>query len=146
LTRPQGVRAVRLRCDNRVVSGRILFCLLSAWSLLATAAPHGVATSRADLQRWLIELRASGAVDVTAPLPWEYVFSDGDERKLEALSLALVGNGYGIATLRGGELRVVKTELHNAVSLARRNRELEAMARMHGVASYDGVDLAVRQR
>jgi hypothetical protein len=142
----------RPRCDNHVVIRSLLVCSLGAWTALAVAAPHGAATSRADLQRWLTELKAAGAVDVAAPLPWEYVFSDADERKLEALSIALVRNGYRIASLRGtgrgpsSELKVVKVELHTATSLARRNRELEALARAHGVAVYGGVDLALGER
>jgi hypothetical protein len=142
-------RCVRLkwRCDNRRVIRGLLLCSVVAWAALAGAAPHGAAASRADLQRWLAGLRASGAADVAAPLPWEYVFSDADGRKLEALSIALVRDGYRIASLRdagpgrGSELRVVKVELHSAASLARRNRELSAMARAHGVAAYEGVDL-----
>jgi hypothetical protein len=123
------------------VSRSLFLWSFLAWAALATAAPHGVAASRADLQRWLTELAATGAADVSAPLPWEYVFSDVDGRKLEALSIALVRDGYRIASLHGTELRVVKVELHSATSLARRNRELDAMAHARGVAVYGGVDL-----
>jgi hypothetical protein len=129
-----------------------LVCILLAWTALASAAPHGASVSRADLQRWLGELAASGAADIATPLPWVYVFSESDGRRLEALSIALVHDGYRIVALRGpesgraGELRVTKLELHNATSLARRNRELAALARAHGIGSYDGVDLEPRVR
>jgi hypothetical protein len=127
----------------------MLVCMLIASATLASAAPHGASLSRVDLQRWLGELAASDAVDVARPLPWVYVFSESDGRRLEALSIALVRDGYRIVALRGpeagraGELRVTKVELHNATSLARRNRELAALARAHGIGSYDGVDLAL---
>jgi hypothetical protein len=148
----KSLRVVGPRCNNPPMMRAILGCWLTAWAALAAAAPHGATLSRADLQRWLGELEASGATHIARPQPWEYVFSDGDGRKLEALSIVLVREGYRIAALRGaerggrGELRVVRVELHNATSLARRNRELEALARARGVDSYDGVDLARGER
>ena len=111
----------------------------------ADAAPHGAAATRAELASWLDELRAGGATDVSRPISWLYLFSSPEGRRLEELSVELVGAGYSIATLaphgEGTRLAVARTELNTPASLERRNRDFTALARRHGVR-YEGVDLA----
>jgi Regulator of ribonuclease activity B len=105
------------------------------------AAQPGPTASRGELTRWLKELRASGRVDVDAPLEWHYAFTARDGRPLEALSVALVGEGYRIVALESSQgratLRVSKLELHTPATLERRNAQLAGLARSQG-ADYVG--------
>jgi hypothetical protein len=127
---------------------RWLAAAVTAWlalpGLTADAAPYGDGTTRAELASWLDSLRARGTIDVSRPLPWRYVFSSTESRRLEALSVELVGAGYWIIMLaadgNGTRLALVRTELHSPASLERRNRDLAAVAQRHGVA-YVGVDV-----
>jgi hypothetical protein len=100
----------------------------------------------------LVELRATRVAKVDAPLDWQYSFSDADGRKLEALSLQLVRDGYRILALQPSavagtlQLRVARVELHTPATLERRNSDLQVLARTHGVSSYDGVDIGPGER
>jgi hypothetical protein len=118
---------------------------LAAPGLTADAAPHGAGTTRAELASWFEVLRTRGTTDVSKPLPWHYVFAGTESRRVEALSVELVGAGYSIVTLAadgdGARLALTRTELHTPASLERRNRDLAAVAQRHGVR-YDGVDVA----
>jgi hypothetical protein len=120
---------------------------LALLGLTADAAPHGPGTTRAELESWLEALRGRGTTDASQPLPWHYVFSSSESRRLEALSAELVGGGYSIATLapqgEGARLTLMRTELHTPASLERRNRDLAAVAQRHGVR-YEGVDVEPR--
>jgi hypothetical protein len=137
-----------------VMNRFVVAAMLALWSLFATvatiAAPQGPTATVAELQEWFAELRSHA--DVAVPLPWEYSFSDADSHRLEALSLALVEQGYRILALQrsapgaSARLSVAKLELHSPMTLQRRNRELLALARRHGVAVYDGVDLGAAER
>ena len=94
----------------------------------SAAAPQSGAATRAELTRWLEQLRANGA-DVAAPLPWRYSFSASAAARLEPLSVALVSRGYAIESLRPGaaggtDLLVTRVELLTPTALERRNREL----------------------
>lgn len=119
---------------------RLAFVSLLAAGV-AAAAPPPPGASRAQLTRWLGELRDTGA-DVAAPLRWQYAFAAADGRALERLSIALVAQGYEIVVLdaEGGsaELRVARSELHTPRTLERRDGELAALARSHGVR-YSGL-------
>jgi len=129
---------------------RVTAMLLAALAALtvgpdSAAAPQSGAATRAELTRWLEQLRANGA-DVAAPLPWRYSFSASAAARLESLSVALVSRGYAIESLGPGaaggtDLLVTRVELLTPTALERRNRELAALARQYGVR-YDGVDLA----
>jgi hypothetical protein len=120
--------------------------LLGAWlaalpPLTAVSAGDAGAT-RAEIERWFGTLRS--AHDMAAPQRWEYSFVAADGRALEALSLALVRDGYEIRSLdakAGPALRVTKTELHSPLTLAQRNQALQQTARQHH-ARYVGVDVA----
>jgi hypothetical protein len=109
----------------------------------AAAAPPPPDASRAELSRWLVELRDAGRA-VAAPQRWQYSFVAADGRALERLSVALVGAGYEIVALTAAgpsaELRVARSELHTPRTLERRNGELEALARAQGVR-YLGIAL-----
>jgi hypothetical protein len=134
------------RLDVRRRIARVLAALLCAAAVAtAAAAPRGPGTPRSELRRWLAELHDARAVDVTAPADWRYIFADADGRKLEALSLRLVRDGYRVVSLRSeadrAELQVAKVELHTPATLERRNSALLALAREFGVRSYDGVDV-----
>jgi len=75
-----------------------------------------------------------------SPHDWQYSFVASDGRALEALSEALVRDGYRIVTLEGGAmptLRMAKVELHSPLTLAQRNQSLYAIARSHA-AEYAG--------
>jgi Regulator of ribonuclease activity B len=131
------MRRMTLR-SRRAVS--IALLTLAAWG--ACAAAPGPTASRGELKRWLAELRASGVADVDRPVDWRYAFMDRESRRLEALSLTLVREGYRIVALEpspaGATLRVARLELHTPATLERRNAELAALARTHGVAGYVG--------
>jgi hypothetical protein len=139
---PAPARALRVASRWR----RTFVLVLAGWlaPTLAPAAPPGPTAPRAELARWLDELRASGAADVGAPQPWRYSFSAAASAGLEALSLELVPAGYSIETLTAGaagvaRLLVTRRELHSPATLEQRNRELVLLAGRHGVR-YDGVD------
>ncbi len=71
------------------------------------------------------------------PHDWQYSFVASDGWALEALSVALVRDGYRIVTLEGGAtptLRVFKFELHSPLTLLKRNDALEKTARGYGAA------------
>jgi hypothetical protein len=122
---------------------RVALLLLSgvlAGVAVAAPPPHA---SRAELSRWLGELRASGSA-VGTPLTWQYAFRALDGRPLERLSLTLVEGGYEIVFLGSvegfAELRVARLELHTPRTLEQRNGEFLALARAYG-ARYVGLAL-----
>lgn len=132
---------MRLRFNLRRSVGSALPVALML--MAATAGAGGEAgASRKQIERWFESLRA--AHDMAAPQRWEYSFVAADGRALEALSLALVRDGYRIRTLEasaGPALRVTKTELHSPLTLAQRNQALQQTAREHH-ARYVGVDVS----
>ena len=124
-----------------------LIAAVAAFAVTAdcAAAPQSATATRAELTTWLERLRVSG-VDVAAPQPWRYSFSASVAVRLETFSLELVRLEYAIETLRprapeGAELLVTRVELLTPAALERRSRELESLARKHGVR-YVGVDVA----
>ncbi len=131
---------LRARCGAGV-----LVALALAFSV-ASATEFGPKASRAELRRVFTALRATQALNVDGPLRWRYRFSGHDRRTLEALSVALVGEGFRIVTL-GPErasgpvfLVVERTERQTPSGLEQRNREMTERARAVGAASYDGCE------
>jgi hypothetical protein len=130
---------------RRFVSG-IALALAAAAGLAvldAAAAPQSESATRAELVQWLERLR-DGGTNIATPVAWRYLFSAPASANLEPLSRELVSNGYAIERLRRGaadrmELSMTRVELASPAGLERRNRELAALARKHGVR-YDGVD------
>jgi hypothetical protein len=121
-------------------------CLLLA-AAVVSAAPLGAAATRAEAARWLEDLREAGA-ELGMPLAWRYSFVAAATERLEALSLELVTAGFAIEGLKGSgagvRLSVTRVELLAAAALVSRNRELESLARRHGVR-YVGVEAVSRQ-
>lgn len=110
--------------------------LLAAASV---AAPLPPTASRPEIKRWF----ATAQVDAAAPQRWVYSFAAADGRMLEALSVALVRDGYEIVTLVGGAsptLLMAKAELHSPATLVQRNQSLRQIASRYG-ARYDGCDV-----
>jgi hypothetical protein len=106
----------------------------------ASAEPIRAAASRKDIDRWFA---ARAHIDFSRQQHWGFSFFAADGRELEALSVALVREGYAIAALEGGsasKLIVVKTELNSPGSIEERGRSLGELARRHG-ARYVGCDL-----
>ncbi len=100
--------------------------------------------SLADVQRWVYSMPNARTV-MTLPHDWQYTFVAADGRALEALSVALVRDGYRIVTLDGGAtptLRMAKVELHSPLTLVKRNDALEKTARGYG-AAYESCDVAL---
>jgi hypothetical protein len=141
------MRPVKQEIKARAVARRLLAVAVWLFALqTAGAAPLGPEPTRAEVRHWFGELRAGGAVDIGAPLAWEYAFAAADGRKLEALSQMLVASGYRIVTLQSAptglsQLRVAKVELHTPTTLERRSAELRALARTQGGVSYGGVNV-----
>jgi hypothetical protein len=125
----------------------IKVCIVLAGVLLGTAIAAGAppvspTASRAELERWFRSVQNSHVV-MAAQHDWQYSFAAADGRALEALSVALVRDGYAIVALEGGStpmLRMAKVELHSPSTLLQRNKELQQIARRHG-ARYAGVVL-----
>jgi hypothetical protein len=119
--------------------------VLGVWTAAAHAQAFPPAADAAELAPAFARLRASAALSADAPLAWRFSFAGDDARALEALSIELVHSGYRIVALRSSgrtsTLTVERTELHTPVTLARRNRELDSLARERGEA-YVGADVA----
>ena len=135
---------MRPRFSVRRTPARVLLAgVLLAVAVVAAAAGSPATASRAEIERWFGTLRAQSSLDVTAPQRWVYSFVAADGRALEALSVALVRDGYQIVMLEGRStptLRMSKTELHSPLALARRNQVLQQIARKYN-ARYLGVDV-----
>ncbi len=144
------------RPTARLVTLRKAFMLRGAVALLAAAAlvaatpaaaaPFAPTLTRPQLESWFRDLRTTRGLNPTAPLDWRYDFSDAETRRLEALSVRLVADGFRIIALApagsGAVLRVAKQELLTPALLARRCAELTKLARDFGVRSFDGFDAA----
>jgi hypothetical protein len=113
--------------------------LLLAMGAAAPAAALPPTASRAELQRWFDSI-PNGRVVMASPHDWQYSFAASNGRALEALSEALVRDGYRIVTLEGGAtptLRMAKLELHSPLTLVQRNQSLDRIARSYGAAYAD---------
>jgi len=122
-------------------------CIVLVGALLGTAIAVGAplvpsTASRAEIERWFRSMPNSREV-MAAPHDWRYSFAAADSRALEALSVALVRDGYVIVMLEGGPapmLLMAKVDLHSPLTLVQRNRELQHLARGYGV-HYAGAGL-----
>jgi hypothetical protein len=123
----------------------ITVCVVLAGALLGAAVAAAAVSptaSRAELERWF-RSRPNSQVVMAVPRDWQYSFAAADGRALEALSVALVRDGYVIVALEDGRrptLLMGKLELHSPSTLLQRNKELQQMARRHG-ARYVGAVL-----
>jgi hypothetical protein len=117
----------------------VLAGLWLAMGAVAPAAALPPTVSRAELQRWFDSIPDSRVVMAT-PHDWQYSFVAPNGRALEALSAALVRDGYRIVTLEGGAtptLRTAKIELHSPLTLVKRNQSLDEIARSYGAVYSD---------
>ena len=125
---------------SRFCSSGISLALVGIFlAAAAAAAPISPSASRAEIRRWF----AAANVDAAAAQRWAYSFGAADGRALEALSVALVRDGYEIVTLAGGAaptLLMAKAELHSPATLAERSQSLRRMASRYG-ARYDGCEV-----
>ena len=126
-----------------VLAGAVLALALGA---SAAHAEHFASTlSGPQIELKFKRLRDAHELAIDQRLPWVYAFSGPDSKKVEALSLRLVRDGFRIVSLQSENgvtsLRVERTEMHNAASLEHRGRELAKLAGLVGVPSYDGADV-----
>ncbi len=115
-----------------------LACALLATVAAAAAVPISATASRADIERWFAAAQRD-RLDLVTPKRWAYSFAASDGRAIEALSLALVHEGYQIVRLESGAtstLLVAKVEPHSPRTLLRRNQSLREQARGYG-ARYE---------
>jgi hypothetical protein len=122
----------------------VLAGVLVVAAVAASAGGGDATASRAQLERWFRVLGTDRALDLATPRRWEYSFVAADGRSLEALSVALVRDGYQIERLEVGPmptLRMARRELHTPLTLLRRNETLRQVA-LENRARYVGVDLA----
>ena len=129
---------------HRSVVRAALVGLLLALGATAPAAALPPTASLAELQRWFDSI-PNGRLVMASSHDWQYSFGSPNGRALEALSQALVREGYRIVTLEGGAaptLRMAKVELHSPLTVVKRNQALDKMARSFGVA-YEGCSVVL---
>jgi Regulator of ribonuclease activity B len=101
----------------------------------------------AQLEEMFKNMRAQTKWNVDGPLLWGYFFIDPSRAKLKQFASVLEGAGYRVVGLEqvSGEkvfrLHAERIETHSPASLDARNRDLNALAEKHLVASYDGMDV-----
>jgi hypothetical protein len=105
----------------------------------------------AQLEEMFANIAVKTKWDMGGPMLWGYFFTDRSREKLEALVPELEGLGYRFVKLfmpdldKGRDpyffLHVEKEEVHSPATLHARNAELYAFARLHGLDSYDGMDV-----
>jgi hypothetical protein len=116
----------------------MLVGLSLATGAVAPASAGAPTMPLTELKRWFESIPNAGIV-MAQPHDWQYTFVASNGHALEALSHALVRDGYRIVALEGGAtpvLRMAKAELHSPLTLARRNEALGKTARTYG-ATYD---------
>lgn len=103
------------------------------------------------LQQMFDKIRANTKWLIDGPMLWGYFFTDGSAEKLRGVVPVLEAQGYRyvdmfVPELEEGEegyffLHVEKEETHTVESLHERNQQLYALADLHGLSSYDGMDV-----
>jgi hypothetical protein len=103
------------------------------------------------LQAMFDNIRTNTKWPIEGPMLWGYFFTDGSAEKLRSLVPVLEVQGYRyvdlfVPELDEGEdeyffLHMEKEEAHTLDSLHERNQQLYALADLHGLASYDGMDV-----
>ena len=133
---------MRSRPLRRTLARAVLVGVVLATAIAADPLSVSPTASRAEILWWFDSVPNSHVV-MAAPHTWQYSFVASDGRALEALSVALVRDGYEIVMLEGGAtptLLMARVELHSPLTLWQRNQELRQTARRHG-AGYAGVAL-----
>jgi hypothetical protein len=100
-----------------------------------------------QLEQMFHNMRTEAGWDPGHDLLWGYFFTDPTPRNLQPLAKKLEEMGYHFVDLYPTDdgatyfLHVERVETHSALSLDRRNQELNALAHEYGVESYDGMDV-----
>lgn len=104
-----------------------------------------------SLQQMFENIRADTKWNIDGPMLWGYFFTDASVEKLRSLVPLLETQGYRfvdlfVPELDDGEdeyffLHVEKEEAHTVESLHERNSQLYALADLHELSSYDGMDV-----
>ena len=108
----------------------------------------------ASLEDMFANMRADSGWNVDGPLLWGYFFTDRSAQKLQDLVPILEAQGYRFVDIfipEGDDghvdeepyyfLHVEKVEIHSAQSLHEKNSQLYALAELHALDSYDGMDV-----
>jgi hypothetical protein len=103
------------------------------------------------LQAMFDNIRTNTKWPIEGHMRWGYFFTDGSAEKLRSLVPVLEAQGYRyvdlfVPELDEGEdeyffLHMEKEEAHTLDSLHERNQQLYALADLHGLVSYDGMDV-----
>lgn len=104
-----------------------------------------------QLEEMFANIKADAKWNMDEPMLWGYFFTDQSHEKLSALVPVLESQGYRyvdmfIPELNEGQdeyffLHVEKEEVHSPQSLFERNAHLYALADLHELDSYDGMDV-----
>jgi hypothetical protein len=105
----------------------------------------------AQLEEMFASIAQGAKWDMSQPMLWGYFFTDRSREKLESVVLALERDGYRYVDLFAPDLdegqkpyyflHVEKEEIHTPASLHERNVQFYALADLHGLDSYDGMDV-----
>ena len=90
--------------------------------------------------------------DMSRDMLWGYFFTHPTRQPLESVSKELAASGYRVVDIYLSDkdqptdpdtwwLHVERVEIHTPASLDKRNHELRAFAKKHGLGSYDGMDV-----
>ncbi len=104
-----------------------------------------------QLEEMFASIAQGAKWDMSQPMLWGYFFTDRSREKLESVVLALERDGCRYVDLfvpeldEGQEpyyfLHVEKEEIHTPASLHERNAQFYALADLHNLDSYDGMDV-----
>jgi hypothetical protein len=104
-----------------------------------------------QLEEMFANIAEGAKWDMSQPMLWGYFFTDRSREKLESVVPALERDGCRYVALfvpeldEGQEpyyfLHVEKEEVHTPASLHERNAQFYALADLHGLDSYDGMDV-----
>lgn len=104
-----------------------------------------------QLEEMFANMRAETDWDLDGPMLWGYFFTDRSEQKLRGLIPVLEAQGYRFVDIfapdvdEGDEpyffLHVEKEEVHSPESLHACNQHFYALADLHQLESYDGMDV-----
>ena len=110
----------------------------------------------AQLEEMFAGAAARGKLDMTKPMLWGYFFTNHSRNELDRLVPLLEDRGYRFVDIFPAEvdsgqepflfLHVEKEEVHSPLSLFKRNAEFYALAELHGLDSYDGMDVGPIQK
>jgi Regulator of ribonuclease activity B len=104
-----------------------------------------------QLEEMFASIAERGQWDMSQPMLWGYFFTDESREKLESLIPDLEQQAYrcvGVLVPERDEdqepyyfLHIEKEEVHSPASLFERNAQFYALAALHDLGSYDGMDV-----